>query len=258
MYLLLVLTGKILISLFINEEGKERVKLLFYWIVRKIKPKKNKMKKIIFCLLLILPCHIFGQIGIKAGLNFANVTNASSINTSSRTGFHAGILLAPPSAKIFGFRTEFTYSKQGYDYKSETNTGTVDLDYIVSSNLTCINITKYFQIQLGAQTAFLINAKADSSNNDASGGGVPKPYGKVLDYYNRFDYGFAGGIEIHPVGGLLVGARMNISLGKLYKDAQNGQAPSFSGVDLKKNVFQIFAGWRFGKQVSSPKKQQQQ
>lgn len=216
------------------------------------------MKKIIFFFLLTIPCSLFAQIGLKAGLNFANVTNASSINTSSRTGFNAGILFGTQSPKIMGFRTELTYSKQGYDYKSGTNTGTVDLDYIVSSNLTTISITKYFQIQLGAQTAFLINAKADSSSSNGGGGGTPNPYGKVLDYYNRFDYGFAGGIEVHPVAGLLIGARMNISLGKLYKDAQSGQVPSFADVDLKKNVFQIFTGWRFGKQASSPKKQQQQ
>ncbi|MEP7230489.1 MAG: porin family protein [Ginsengibacter sp.] len=212
------------------------------------------MKKIIFFFLLLFPCSLFAQIGLKAGLNFANVSGTSSINHSSRTGFHAGILLAPP-AKVLGFRTELVYSKQGYDYKSETNTGSVDLDYIVSSNLTCINITKYFQIQLGAQTAFLINAKTDSSN---SNGATTNPSGKALDYYNRFDYGFAGGIEIHPIAGLLIGARMNISLGSLYKDLQNGQAPSFANVDLKKNVFQIFTGWRFGKQASPSKKQKQQ
>ena len=74
---------------------------------------------------------------------------------------------------------------------------------------------------MGGQTAFLINAKADSSNGSGNDGS-----GKILDYYNRLDYGFAGGIEVHPVAGLLIGARMNISLGKLYKDMQSGQAPS--------------------------------
>ncbi len=75
-----------------------------------------------------------------------------------------------------------------------------------------------------------------------------------MNLYNRFDYGFAGGIEIHPVGGLLIGARTNISLGSLYKDAQSGQMPSFSSIDIKNNVFQIFAGWRFGKQLLQKRK----
>lgn len=213
------------------------------------------MKKLLLYVMLVSPCSLMAQIGIKGGLNFANVTKASSINNSSKTGFHAGILLAPPSQKIFGFRTELTYSKQGYDYKSGTNTGTVDLDYIMSSNLTCINITKYFQIQLGAQTAFLLNAKVDSTKTASTGNAQAD---KIMNLYNRFDYGFAGGIEIHPVGGLLLGARANISLGSLYKDAQSGQMPSFSGIDIKNNVFQIFAGWRFGKQPTSKKKDKEE
>jgi hypothetical protein len=206
------------------------------------------MKKIMFLLLLVLPSCLFAQIGLKAGLNFANVTKASSINNSSRSGFHAGILLGSSWKKIFGFQTEFMYSKQGYDYKSGTKTGNVGLDYITSINLTIINITKYFQIQFGAQTAFLLNAKVDSSNGGSSTGN--SQVDKILDLYNRFDYGFAGGVEIHPVSGLLIGARVNISFGNLYKDFSNpssGTPPSFvPKVDVKNNLFQIFTGWKFG------------
>jgi len=111
-----------------------------------------------------------------------------------------------------------------------------------------INITKYFQIQLGGQIAFLTNAKADSSN---SNGGSNNPYGEMMDYYNKFDYGYGGGIEVHPIKGLLVGARINISLSSLYKDmgsSSPGTPPSFiPEVDVKNNLFQVFAGWRFGK-----------
>jgi len=212
------------------------------------------MKKLILYLMLLSPLSLMAQFGIKGGLNFANVTKASSINNSSKTGFHAGILFGSASAKVFGFRTELTYSKQGYDYKSGANTGNVNLDYIMSTNLTCINITKYFQLQFGAQMAYLVSAKVDSNTTSTGNAQVDK----MMDLYNRFDYGFAGGIEIHPVGGLLIGARANISLGSLYKDAQSGQMPSFSSIDLKNNVFQIFAGWRFGKQSSSKKKDKEE
>jgi len=207
------------------------------------------MKKAFIILLLIFPASVFAQFGIKAGLNFANVTKASSINNSSRTGFHAGIFLAPSSKKIFGSRTEIIFSRQGYNYKSGTNTGTVDLNYIMLPQYMTINITKYFQLQFGAQMAFLLNAKADSSTAT----GQPSPYGKALDLYNKFDYGYGGGFEIHPVKGLIIGARVNISLGNLYKDPSSfaGTTPTTSSfvpkVNVKNNVFQFFAGWRFGK-----------
>lgn len=202
------------------------------------------MKKITFYYLLLLPVWGFAQIGIKAGLNFANVTNASSINNSSRTGWHAGVLLGSSFKKLLGYRTELLYSKQGYDYTSGNSKGSVGLDYIASASFLTVGITRYFQLQLGFQTAYLLHAKADSSNEIV---GVPATYKKILDISNRLDYGLAGGLEIHPAKGLLVGARINISLSKLYKDAASSQDGSFSGIDAKNNLFQVFLGWRFGR-----------
>ena len=195
--------------------------------------------------MIFIPCFLFAQIGLKTGLNFANVTGASSINSSSRTGFLVGAFLAPKSKGVLGFRTELIYSKQGYNYKTNTNTGNVNLDYILLPQMTTISITKYFQIQIGGQMAFLLNAKADSSNGSGSSG-----YGKLLDFYNKFDYGIAGGIEIHPVKGLLIGARYNLSLGSLYNTSASNDGTNQSfipEVDAKNNVVNIFIGWRFGK-----------
>jgi hypothetical protein len=188
---------------------------------------------------------------LKPGLNFANITHASDISGRSRTGFHVGIFLAPPTKGVIGSRTELIYSRQGYNYKTSTNTGNVNLDYIMLPQYLAINITKYFQIQLGGQMAILINAKADSSN---STGGSGNPYGKMMDFYNKFDYGYGGGVEVHPFKGLLIGARVNISLGNLYKMPEDGQQPSFvPKIDVKNNVFQVFAGWKFGGNNSSSK-----
>src|SRR5258708_4191478 len=74
------------------------------------------------------PEHHSIGIGIKAGFNFANVTNASSINSSSRAGYHFGIFLAPPSKSILGSRTELIYSRHGYNYKNDSINGSVNLD----------------------------------------------------------------------------------------------------------------------------------
>jgi hypothetical protein len=215
------------------------------------------MKKTLMALFMILPCCLFAQIGLKAGLNFANVTNASSINGSSQSGFHVGILISPSSKKIIGSRTELLYSRQGYDYKTSTNTGSVSLDYIMLPQFMTINITKFFQLQLGGQMAYLINAKADSTTSTGNA-----TADKIMNYYNRFDYGFGGGIEIHPVAGLLIGARINISLSSLYKDALTAPpsgtgTPSFvPKVDVKNNLVQISAGWIFGAKNKSKKKKE--
>lgn len=215
------------------------------------------MKNIFLLLFFLLPVYLYSQqnknynqdhgigIGIKAGINFANITNASSINSSSQTGFHVGAFFAPPSRSLFGYRAELIYSRQGYNYETNSNTGSVNLNYILLPQLTVINITKFVQLQIGFQVAYLISAKADSTQVSPLSG---TPYGKLLDYYNRFDYGAAGGIEIHPFKGLLIGARYNISFGDLYKNADytSGQMPSFiPTVNVKNNLVQIFAGYRF-------------
>ncbi len=197
------------------------------------------MKKIISLILITLPFLSFSQIGLKAGVNFANVSNAASINTSNHTGFMIGAFLAPTSRGIISSRTEIIFSKQGYNYAS-SKAGEVNLNYIMLPQLMGINITKYLQLQLGAQMAYLINAKVDSSNGSSGGS-------KILDLYNRFDYGYALGIEVHPMKQMLIGVRYNVSLGKVYKSIQSGQNPSFTSQDAKNNVVQLFAGWRFGK-----------
>lgn len=206
------------------------------------------MKKLHFLLLFLAPFLLYAQIGIKGGLNYANVTNASSINGSHSSGFMVAVFFAPASKGIISYNTEIGFSQQGYNYKTNSNTGNVSLNYIMMPHLIGINITRFFQLQLGAQTAYLINAKADSSKSQSSSS---NPYSKQLDYYNRFDYGAAAGFEIHPVSGLLIGARYNVSFGDLYKNISNptpGETPSFiPKVDAKNNVVQIFAGWRFGK-----------
>ncbi len=202
------------------------------------------MKKLILSLLLLVPVCLLAQIGLRAGLNFANVTKSSSINNSSRSGFHVGLILAPNSKKIMGSQTEILFSRQGYDYKSGTNTGNVNLDYIMMPQLMSINITKYVSILIGGHMAYLISAKVDSSNAPSSGN---PSVDKMMDLYNRFDYGYGGGVEIHPVMGLLIGARVNISMGNLYQMPEPGQQPSFiPKVDVKNNVFQIYAGWKIG------------
>ena len=210
------------------------------------------MKKIVLCILVVYPLLSFGQIGVKAGLNFSNVTNTSSISHSNRTGYNIGIFLAPKSKSIISSKTELILSKQGYNYSTNSLDGTANLLYIMLPTYMCINITRFFQIHVGAQMAFLINAKADST---AAGGTYP--YSNAIQYYNRFDYGLGGGVEVHPFKGLLVGARMNISLANLYSDAAKGKIPSLSSVNVKQNLFQIYTGWHFGKQPPSPKKKQE-
>jgi Outer membrane protein beta-barrel domain len=194
------------------------------------------------------PPHSIG-LGIEVGLNFTNVTGTSSISNSSETGYLVGLFLDPQSTSLLGSRTEIVYSHQAYSFASGTTTGTNYLNYIMLAQLLAINITHYVQIQVGTQFGYLLNAKSDSTNKVSTG---YAPADELLDYYNRFIFGFSGGLEVRPFKGLLVGARYNLSLTNLYKIPSNingGDVPSFlpsaSDVNFKNNLLQIYLGYRF-------------
>jgi opacity protein-like surface antigen len=193
------------------------------------------------------PEHHSIGIGIKFGLNFADVSNASSINGSTRAGFHAGLFLAPSSNGILASRTELIFSKHGYNYKTDTSNGSVNLDYIMFTQMMAIHITKYFDIHFGGYTAFLLNVKADTTQKIPA---IPG-YGSsssLLSFYNRLDYGLGLGAEIHPYMGIIIGARYQYSFNNLYKSFGAGStSPSFAPptVNLKNNVILISVGYRF-------------
>lgn len=186
-------------------------------------------------------------IGVLGGLNFANVTNASAINSSTRAGFHGGIFFEPGS-RIISSRTELIYSRHGFNYAAAMQNGSVNLDYIQLTQMIAINITSYFEIQFGGYTSYLLSAKTDSSQMSTGNAAVDQE----LSLYNRLDYGYGGGIEIHPVRGVLVGARYSVSLSNLFKQNSSGTGqvppsyyPSAGNLNLKNNVVQIFVGYRF-------------
>ena len=129
-----------------------------------------------------------------------------------------------------------------------------NLDYIMLPTYMCINITKFFQIQLGMQFGYLMNANVDSANK--SGAGIPCSINSAMSFYNRFSYSIGGGVEVHPFKGMLVGARLNVGLTNLYKmpdvtsltkhDHHEYQPSFIPDVNIKSNLLQIYMGWKFG------------
>ena len=196
------------------------------------------MRKLLL-LLLVIPMAGFSQfkIALKGGLNFANVTDKAGINANSRRGYMIGGYISS-KPKFFGFRSEIMLSRQGYDYSSNTNTGKVNLDYLLLPQLITLNFTKKVQLHAGLQAAFLLNANVDSTGNGS---------GSLFDYFNRFDYGVVAGGEIFPIGGFFIGARLNVSLHDVNKEEApvGGNWPNYlPRLNVKNNVAQVYIGWR--------------
>ncbi|MEO5905089.1 MAG: outer membrane beta-barrel protein [Saprospiraceae bacterium] len=199
------------------------------------------MKKFLFSILIGMPFLAYSQLGVKAGPNFANITHAKEIKAGTRTGYHAGIFYGS-SKGLLSSRTELLYSHQGYDFSTMTNTGVVNLDYLLLPQFLAINITPLFQIQLGGQIAYLINAEVDSTSSTGNNSAD-----KIINLMNRIDYGLGGGVEVHTIKMLVIGARVNIGMGKIFKVPEDGKEYSFiPDIDTKSNLFQLYAGIRFG------------
>jgi hypothetical protein len=196
----------------------------------------------VLVLLLLAPISSRADFGVKAGLNFANVTSASSINAASRSGYVVGVFIGSPPMGLLGFRSELLFSRQGYDFGANMKTGSVTLDYLLLPSMMVINIGGVVQIQAGAQVAYLLKGSVEGAST-----GDPAA-DKIIDLFNRFDYGLAGGLEITPFKGLLFGARINLSFGNLYKDPSTfaGGIPSFfPSINAKNNVIQLYTGYQF-------------
>lgn len=193
--------------------------------------------RIVFFLLICLPVLVSAQIkvAVKAGLNFANVSNPAGINADSRTGYMLGGYIAPKAKGLFGFRSEIILSRQGYDYKSNSNTGKVNLDYILLPQLFTVNFTKKANIHAGPQIGFLLNVGVDSTGNSG---------GSLLQYFNKFTYGVAAGAEVSPLFGLFFGARINVGLNNTNSGTNSGFPNFIPRADIKNNVVQVYAGWR--------------
>lgn len=181
-------------------------------------------------------------VGIKAGLNFARAINSSgNIISSPSTGLVAGVFFQH-GLKILGSRTELNYSRQGFNYDNNGQNGHVTNDYLALLTMTTLTILHRVQLQLGTQEGFLVSSK--DSNGPGAKGTNP------ISAFNRFDFGLAGGIEVYPYTGFLVGLRYNLGLTNLIKRPDNNAANFFpfyqqyNGYNARNGVFQVFIGYQ--------------
>lgn len=193
--------------------------------------------RIFLFILAFFPLMLCAQIkiAVKAGLNFANVSDAAGINADSRTGYMLGGYIASKPKGILGFRSEILLSRQGYNYKTNTNSGHVNLDYLLLPQLLTLNFTKKANIHVGPQIGYLLNAGVDSTGNSG---------GSLLQYFNKFNLSLAAGAEVSPLFGLFFGARVNIGMNNTNEDPNPGNPNFIPRVNMKNNVVQVYAGWR--------------
>lgn len=164
----------------------------------------------------------FLKFGIKAGPNFANFSGGvSGIDYTSRTSFHAGLLLQIKPFENLAIQPEVLYSSQGADVEG---VGDFNLDYIsVPIMARFFVISDRLSIDAGPQFSFLID-DAELVFDEVSGDADSE----------SFDFAVAGGVTLNVYEGLFVSGRYSIGLTEASKEAE-----------VRNAVFQLSLGYTF-------------
>lgn len=158
------------------------------------------------------------SLGIKGGLNFANVNTTSvSAAYNSRTGYHAGAFVNIKLTKL-AIQPEVIYSVQGADASS----GNLELGYINVPILLKFYLIGGLNLQAGPQFGFL---------SSATQGGVD-----VKNLVESSDTSIALGAGF-DISKFVIDARYNLGLSDVDKQT----------TEAKNQVFQLSVGFKLFK-----------
>ena len=182
------------------------------------------------------------KFGLKVGANFSTIhfKEPTEMKLRSRQGMMVAGFFSPSTRGVLGYKSEIVYSRQGFTSITDNIKTIVTNDYLLLPQFTTINISRFLQLQLGGQIGYLIKAEGKTLLQDFN----------MTEITNRIDYGAAGGIEIYPFKGLIIGGRYSMSFGNVYKPSAVEPWPDEPGagryeLKSKSGVVSLFMGYRF-------------
>ncbi len=167
----------------------------------------------------------FVHFGAKGGINLTNLRSDNFAKTSSRTGFHFGLLAEVPLSNKISIQPEVLYSTQGTEADVITFEGNLNidynLDYLQVPVLAKIYLTESLSIEAGPSFNFLIK-------EEIAGG--------KTEYGSIFEFGGALGVSYAISNGFFVTTRYFYGL----TNALDAYSNTF-----KNNGFQLGTGFMF-------------
>jgi hypothetical protein len=183
------------------------------------------MKKIsLFLCALSLAAFSFAQqasIGLKAGLNVANLKN-SGFDMGSKLGLNAGLLAHIHLTPNLALQPEVMYSGQGAKYTVSGQEHELSLNYINIPLQLQYMFDNGFRLQTGPQLGFLAGVN-DKIGNSETG------YFTSQDF-KTVDVSWSAGLSYLSTSGLGVDGRYNFGLSNINNAGGN---------EIKNNVFQL-------------------
>ena len=198
--------------------------------------KKIRLSILAIIGLLSISAGAFAQgefaLGIKGGLNFANLNTSSAGQTyDSRTGYNAGAFMLLKFGKV-GIQPEVLYSQQGTKVKVNTSSFDQNFSYVNIPIIVKLYTIAGINIQVGPQFGFLANDPV-----------VPGQNGQTVKAdVKKSDLSAALGLGWDLPFGLTIDARYNLGLTKINNDS--------GSADARNQVWQLSVGYKlfkFGK-----------
>lgn len=181
------------------------------------------------------------QFGMKAGVNYANVYNASgeSFKANAKFGFAGGAFIAVPFGAFLGIQPEILFSQKGFQA-----TGSIlGSSYDLTRTTTYLELPLFFAIKpinqitflAGPQFSYLLKEKNVLTNTLTS---IQQEKEFTNDNIRKYTLCYVGGIDVH-LERLVLSARAGW-------DVLNNNGDGTSSTPRYKNVwFQATIGYRF-------------
>ncbi|MCH7785130.1 MAG: PorT family protein [Bacteroidetes bacterium] len=123
------------------------------------------------------------DLGLKAGANFASITDASGL--SNRTGFLIGVFAGVKFSDKLGIQGDLLYSQQG----ANSDPKDIDLNYINVPIVLKYYLIQGFNLQAGPQFGFIVDDNIEAESFDLAGVlglGYDFPFGIRIEGRHNF------------------------------------------------------------------------
>ena len=123
------------------------------------------------------------DLGLKAGANFASITDASGL--SNRTGFLIGVFAGVKFSDKLGIQGDLLYSQQGANLDPKD----INLNYINVPIVLKYYLVQGFNLQAGPQFGFIVDDNIEAESFDLAGVlglGYDFPFGIRIEGRHNF------------------------------------------------------------------------
>ena len=170
------------------------------------------------------------KFGVKAGVNFSDITGDDVDSFNGLTAFHIGAVAELPISDTFSVQPELQYSAQGSDYEEESFSGSVKANYLNVPVMAKFYVGHGFSVEAGPQVGFLMSAKDEYDGGDED----------IKDFLKGTDFGVNFGVGYTLGSGLNFAARYNLGLSDV-----NDTDDLDGGAEYKNSVIQVSVGYFF-------------